>query len=231
MADETARVVMNWPKELKEQVRAATGGERGGLTDFVLKAVNLHLGNDSDIQGLEVQLGEARHFTQQLADQLVLGGGPEERLQFLMELQFPDWIQTQGWPEAYAERVRPHQEARAEINAADPERPAEGTITVTEVVPARPIDRSGETDEIGGEECSNEVLPGDEGLPYALGVEDPAKLDLPHDAQGDDLFSRLKAAGKLKVASDLPQPEPMVMRDICGTCGEEKIDGECWTCG
>jgi len=68
--------------------------------------------------------------------------------------------------------------------------------------------------------------------------EDPGAQDLPHDTSGrDDLFARLMAKtgggvdfdamkAQLKPASEIPKPQ----KDSCPRCGEELVDGECWTC-
>lgn len=192
---------MNWPKPLKDQVREVAGNR--GITEFCMHAVNVHLGNE-DLRQVQKDLDQARAFAQQLADQLVLGGSQEDRLQFLVELQVPDWILTHSWPPAYTAL---REEMVAEAPDVEAEEPA--VVEVSEIVPAKPIEPV-ETPTVG--------------------VSESPTVDLPHDTQGDDLFARLKAAGKLKVASEIPQPEPVVQRDLCTTCSEELIDGECWTC-
>ena len=237
----TERVVMNWPVDLKKRVREMAGDR--GMTEFIIKATSIYLEEDASFIQLEQQLDENRHFTQLLADQLVLGGDSDERLQFLMELDFPDWISTQGWPEAYAERVRPHKEAREEILGGGP------VVEVTRIVPPkeRRDDHPVPVDPPTPSEVDSFVALAEQPLAEkkpavvkkvkvarppqirAPLVEKPA-VAKPAPAVGDDLFSRLKASGKLKVASDLPKPDPVVMKDLCPTCNEELIDGECWTC-
>lgn len=209
MADEPQeRVVMNWPKALKDQVREVAGNR--GITEFCMHAVNVHLGNE-DLRQVQKDLDQARAFAQELADQMVLGGSQEDRLQFLIELQVPDWILTHSWPAAYAERLQ-----QVEVPEIQPPEDAP-LVEVSQIVPAKPIDlEDGQTHQVAASQDEVHV--------------DGQKVDLPHDAQGDDLFARLKAAGKLKVASEIPQPEPLVQRDLCPTCSEELIDGECWTC-
>lgn len=233
---ETERVVMLWPKALKEQVRE-TAGKRG-ITEFTLKAVNVHLGIDADLEHSDRLLNETRHFAQQLADQLVLGGGTDERLQFLMELEFPTWVSTQGWPAAYAERVRPPvpvaapEPAQVTVSAVVPpkERPP-GTAGFSTMAHPKPESLPTVTEEQA--EQLAEIPP--EEVPVFKPIE-----DLPHDtgAGRDDLFAKVmaKTGGALAdvpgltVASAIPKPEPVVQKDLCPSCSQEMIDGECWTC-
>lgn len=208
MKDEpTVRVVMNWPYSLKERIRTMAGDR--GMTELITKAVLVFLGDDASITELEKVINETRYFAQQLADQLILGGSAEERREFMMEIQFPEWIQTQGWPEEFASRVR------------------RSPQTSVKVVPKKPESEP-------KPEPKAEPVATVRAKPAPAPASAPARTTAPARMAtapiGDDLFSRLKASGHLMAASDLPQPEPMVMRDLCPTCSGELIDGECWTC-
>lgn len=216
---DTQRVVMMWPTELKEKVREVAG--KGGITEFTIKAVSVHLGVDGDLSEVEKQVNEVKYFAQQLADQLVLGGDREDRLQALMEVQFPDWIDTSGWPPAFADRVRPEEPVGVEPElepepAAEPEVPE--VVQVAEVVPPNPIPQE---------------LVEKEEEPELSAPEAPVV-----SGDRDDLFARVmaKTGGTLsdvpglKVASEIPKPPPVEQKDLCPACGEERVDGECWTC-
>lgn len=285
------RVTQLWPKELKAKVRAAAGDR--GMSEFTIEAVSIHLGVDQDLTATTKELNEVKHFAQQLADQVVLGiESPEERIQALMELEFPSWISTEGWPAVYAERVRPlpFHEEREKAGFPPVEAPtcpvhpevaiAPGGFcgkcgpTVVRRDPAdedrkpEPVVEPFETSEPDRVAVFNEAVELTEATP------DPVL-----DANRDDLFARMmaKTGGKLedvpglKVASQVEAPakpdcdiqephddhetrtgrcpgvgpaeEPSGLyvddddqaqesRDsgVCPKCGEELVDGECWTC-
>lgn len=235
-----ARVVMMWPSELKEQVREVAGNR--GMTEFTVEAVSIHLGVGADLSAREKELNEVKNFAQQLADQLVLGqASPQERLQSFMELEFPDWIDTSGWPASFAERVRPQLVEPEPVpmpmldkeneRVSVPQEPVAEVETVAERI-VQAIDKA--------ESPKTEVL-----LEAAI-EEELAPLDLPHDVNRNDLFARVmaKAGGKLddvpglKLASEVEKPAPkqaepevsVSASELCPNCGEEMIDGECWTC-
>jgi hypothetical protein len=79
-------------------------------------------------------------------------------------------------------------------------------------------------------------------IPEPLAQEDPEQPPKPEipapPGDRDDLFARVmaKTGGTLsdvpglKVASEIPKPPPVEQKDLCPTCGEERVDGECWTC-
>lgn len=70
--------------------------------------------------------------------------------------------------------------------------------------------------------------PEPEGLPHDLSSRDDLFAKLMAKTGGDVDLDSLKKA--LKPASEIPKPEPKD-DNRCPTCGEELIDGECWTCG
>jgi hypothetical protein len=245
VADETERVTMVWPKALKDQVRDKAG--QGGMTEWVMEAARIHLGVSGDLDATTVELNQAKHLVQLLADRLVMGGEHDDRLQALMEVELPEWIDVTGWPAPMAALVKP--EAPTAPAIGDP-------VTVTEVVPAKTPPPAVESVPESGE------------APSEVPVQTP--VDLPHDKQSgdrDDLFAKVmkKTGGKLegvpglKVASEVePPPEPApvdgpieplpedveaekaleVIEEVveiatstkCPECGDELIDGECWTC-
>lgn len=264
MADEeaTERVTMVWPKDLKDEVRDKAG--QRGMTDFIMEATRLHLGVSADLDATTTQLNEAKHLVQLLADRLVMGGEHDDRLQALMELELPAWIDTTGWPTPMAELVHP--EVPTAPLVGDP-------VTVTHAPPKTPPPAVDELPEPG------EAQPPVPDKPEPSAPEVSTPVDLPHDKQGprDDLFAKVmaKTGGKLadvpglKVAADVEPPaekapvdgpiEPLdgpsglsvddddqaaealeVMEEVveiatkagkaCPTCGDELIDGECWTC-
>lgn len=100
------RVTMEWPKELKAQVRDKVGPR--GLTEFTIEAVNIHLsGTNERIKEQELELNSTKHLVQLLADRLAMGGDPVDRLSSMMEIDLPAWIDTTGWPNEYAKLVKP----------------------------------------------------------------------------------------------------------------------------
>lgn len=101
---EPKRVSMEWPADLKEQVREVVGSR--GLTDFTVQAVRTRLADRPENQDLHKELNETRDLTQRLADAIVRFGGDEDPLSRIVELELPAWIDTTGWPEAYVQAVR-----------------------------------------------------------------------------------------------------------------------------
>lgn len=223
MAD-TERVVMLWPKELKDKVREVAG--KRGITEFTVDAVSIHLGVSGDLGSTNKELNEVKYFAQQLADQLVLGvESPEERLQALMEIEFPSWIDTSGWPPNFAARVHPE------------------PVAIPEPEPDWISDESPLTPEEKVEKF--EALEKPDPQPEVEVVATESDREMVAEPSRDDLFARVmaKAGGKLddvpglKLASQVEKPapreeEPVVVDSAprCATCGEELVDGECWTC-
>lgn len=203
----TERVTQVWPKDLKDRVREKAGPR--GITEFTLKGVEQLLETYDWQRGLERELNLTKHAVQQLADCLVMSSEKEDRLQALLEVEFPSWVDTTGWPQAFAERVRPE--------LAEPEREE----LKEEVKKRDHVDGcSLDTDHSGA--CIIEEVEG----------ESPP-------VNKDDLYARImkRTGGEMdpgfrdmKVASELPQPDPVVMQDLCPKCGEERVEGECWTC-
>jgi len=100
---ETERVNMNWPTGLKERVRELVGTR--GLTGFVVEAVETRLSGEDRVKSLEKEVDELRYLAQLLADRYVMGGDHEDREAFLMELELPTWLRTDGWPTNLARQV------------------------------------------------------------------------------------------------------------------------------
>lgn len=227
---------MLWPTELKDKVRE-TAGKRG-ITEFTIKAVGIHLGVDEDLTLVEKELNEVKHFAQRLADMAVMGGTAEERLQALMEVEFPSWVDTTGWPAPAAERVRPEPlEPKVDLSLEVP----------TGLLPGDPIAVS--KPETPPPAVEPEPEPGEVTTPVPepspnIEVQAPvqAPVSSPIPVDRDDLFAKVmaKTGGKLAdvpgltVASAVEVPEkPPVDPDssaLCPTCKEELVDGECWTC-
>lgn len=234
--EETARVSMYWPKDLKDAVREK-GGPRN-ITEFTIEAVRIHLEKDPDIAELHEQLNQAKYTVQLLADRLVMGGEHSDRMQALLEVELPDYLDTTGWPPAFAERVRPvpsmkpvtiHEDAEAFVahldkiaRDDDPIDPAEiePEVKVVETIPAQASAMMEKAESPRTKELLDAVSSGGE----------------------DDFFSKimsktgqdLSGVPGLKPASALKQPEakpvPTPVENLCPKCGEELIDGECWTC-
>lgn len=195
--EETERVTMLWPKALKAQVKEAAG-PRGTITDFAIAAVEQHLGQGPSLDDTARELNEARHQAQVFADKLVLGGDNDDRLQALMEVEFPDWIDTVGWPKAYADLVtrrRALEEPEPEVGGDEP------YVDESRIVRVTPRDRRPDGMPVYVED--GEYVP-DHGFDLAPeGIADPlpapgasepaADLQVPADAASprNDLFARV----------------------------------------
>lgn len=237
----TERVTMEWPKDLKAQVRDKVGPR--GLTEFTLDAVALHLqgGSDVALKAQERELNEAKEFIQLLADRLAMGGSPEDRLQAMMEIEFPFWVDTTGWPEPYAQLVKPEPIDLTPEPAPEPEMVeapeltelmhhfgVEGTVKVPD---GEPFDTRTAVVERTEPTAESDPAPSE---PEADGWKPVL------DGERNDLFAEImrKTGGALdpalkdhlKPASEIPQPEPKPQEDRCTKCGDLLVDGECWNC-
>ena len=107
MSETVDRLTMAWPKGLKQQVREKNGPR--GLTEFVVEAVELHLkgGAGDTIKSQEKEVNELKWLVQLLADRIVMGGSDQDRREALMEVEFPSWVDTNGWPSEWARLVKP----------------------------------------------------------------------------------------------------------------------------
>lgn len=97
------RVNMNWPLGLKDQVVALTGPR--GVTKFVVEAVETRLTGEDRVKNLQKEVDELRYFTQLVLDRYVMGGDHENRESFLMELDLPAWLRSDGWPSELAKLI------------------------------------------------------------------------------------------------------------------------------
>lgn len=242
----TERVTMVWPKTLKKQVRDKVGPR--GLTEFALDAVAIHLqGGAETVKSLEIELNSTKHLVQLLADRIAMGGDSVERLSAMMELELPHWLDTTGWPNEYAKLVKPElvdevipawerAVSVGEVRDAEPEEPEVSTpVQIDEEPDPAAVAEGRRQHELARQRIAERTAPEPEVK------ADPWTPDLPHDKQSDDLFARLMAKtggnpefeglkDQLKPASEIPKPAPVVQRDLCPTCNEELVDGECWTC-
>jgi hypothetical protein len=224
--EETERVTMLWPTDLKGTVRDMVGPR--GLTDFVVDAVKAKL--DMPVEDPEVveskELGEARFLVQRLADCIAMAGEYEDRESTLRELDLPPWVETTGWPENLARAINPIEPVMQPVNPQPVEQPVE---EVPELAPdhgAEPlIDHEYEAG-YSGFACVRMVMKDgfgqDCGAPAAahikpLGVGDNVIEEPPKTSHSNDLFKRLqaKAAEKgvdvsgidLVPASQIERPE------------------------
>lgn len=244
MADETEtleRVSMQWPAELKAQVRERVGAR--GLTEFVIEAVETHLAGGSSREQAQAEaqeINELKWLAQQLADRAAMGGSNEERRSSLMELELPEWLSTAGWPVDIANLVRP---------APLKECPNHPRYMLTDGEECRQCKLEREAQEAEAEAGPAPVAPEPEverarvsGDDHLMRVMEMARK------KGVDV-----ASIDLKPASAIPQPDPKPPTDeeaqeaievmeevvtiattpdgICPSCQGELVDGECWTCG
>ena len=104
MAEEKhERVNMNWPPGLKDRIREHAGAR--GVTEFVVTACEVRLVDEDRVKTLEKEVDELRYLAQLLADRYVMGGDHEDREAFLMEVDLPSWMSTDGWPANLAKQV------------------------------------------------------------------------------------------------------------------------------
>lgn len=119
------RVNMNWPLGLKERVSEHVGAR--GLTEFVVGAVETRLVDEDRVKTLEKEVDELRYLAQLLADRYVMGGDHENRETFLMEVDLPSWIRTEGWPTDLAKQVQ--KDHIPEVHTPKPPAPVIGQPT------------------------------------------------------------------------------------------------------
>lgn len=243
--EEYDRVNMQWPAGLKEVVRKRVGPR--GLTEFVVDAVQIHLTQDG-YAGVAEDLRLARQLAQRLANTLVTMNDPTARMSFLMNVEFPEWIDTSQWPPELVRRLNESGDQEA-VPEPDPEPIVEKPVPVD---PAAEVPQLAQIHEVRLErvEDPDPTEAPAEKEPES-GKPDPLiqPLDLPHDANSDDLFSRLKGSGALKSASEIPKPAPKapaaeepvpgpesgpaseVATGTCPICRDDLVGEECWSCG
>jgi hypothetical protein len=231
---DTARVNMIWPKDLKDRVTDKNGPR--GLTEFTLEAVEVALqGGADELKRLEKELNETKHLAQLLADRIVMGGSSVDRLEAFMELELPTWLDTSGWPSEMAKRVPTE---LPELPPAVVDEPGPVDAEEAFVEPEEPTDWINDP-----ETTPEEKIEKFEELEPQVTTGPPSGDELPDDffekkVGAGDLFARVMEKtgndplmNSLKPASEIPQPEPKVEKDVCPTCGDELVSGECWTCG
>lgn len=142
--EETERVTMLWPVDVKAQVRERVGPR--GLTDFAVDAVRAKLGQPVEDPELaeSKELGDARFLVQRLADCIAMQGDYEDRESVLREIDLPPWVQTIGWPENLARAINPIEPVgqpvgqpatyREEVDALEP------VVTMRDEVVDIPVD-------------------------------------------------------------------------------------------
>lgn len=135
MADaevETKRSTIVWPLPLYTAMRDRVGPR--GLTEFVVAAVEQHLGAAPGLSEASNEVGDLRHLCQLLADRVAMGGDDDMRREALMELAgLPEWFETTGWPVAMAALVRPVVEPSS---VAPSELEVQTPVQIREDVPA-----------------------------------------------------------------------------------------------
>ena len=166
-----------------------------------------------------------------------MGGDADKRLQGLMELQLPEWIETAGWPKDMAARVRPEAVVPEPEPAPAPaakEEPAEKPSALAEAA-APEIKAVGDDmlAKVMAKAKEKGVDLADIGLKPASEVQAPSKEDLVEE--GRKLASDredLIAQGVDPAALEVPVAPIEDVDEVrsCPNCGEELIDGECWTC-
>lgn len=212
---ETERVTQVWPKALKDAVRDKVGKRE--MTAYTVEAVERHLESSDRLGALTLELNQTKALVQQLADRLAMGTPEvEDRLAALMEVDWPTWIDTQGWSPAAAGIVRkPATLTKEEVGftvSTEVENPVEGHQQVV-VVPAiadvpAPVVQTAEEGLGGSEEPSTYEEP------EAATTPEPAAPAAPAGPR-DDLFARVmeKTGGQLdpgfaglKTASEIAPP-------------------------
>lgn len=236
------RVHMVLPEGMKERIRKAG---RGTLTAFITEACEERLTGLGSLRELEREVDHLRYLVQALADRYAVGGDKEDREAFLMEVDLPSWVVTEGWPRHLARQVLKEDETGR--------RPKPSAKPVL-------IDR-------GGKAAEEERTPTP---PAFTTTQEPVQAQPPAGSKGADLFERVSqvasekgldlSASGLRPASEIPkparqldpepEPEPTVSDLLgedeeddssadevelsqagkCGNCGAELVGNECWTC-
>ncbi len=212
----TGRVSMEWPAELKEQLRALVGSR--GLTDFTIQAVKTRLADRPETQDLNKELNETRWLVQRLADTIVRSGDDDDPVSRLQEVELPAWVDTTGWPEAFVRAVRiedptpesvekPFHEERADRGLPPVDAPTCPKHPEVAIAPGGFCGKCGskadtEADKNSPETESPQVTGGaaadtegdtDEDLHRPMFMTGDKTPDLPHDQQGGSLLDRVKA--------------------------------------
>lgn len=228
---------MVWPTDLKGRAQEVAG--EGSLTEFTIEAVEAHLKDHTVIRDTQRELDETKLLCQLLADRIVMGGTSTDRLEALMEVEFPSWMDTSGWPSEFAKRVPTEPSARQTASAARPEpggRPdwvesgeekASISGEMNPFIPAAAIVAPDPTPEIIAEAKAIAAEHGVEPIPEPQPeVETPAEPEeewKPKPDGKDDLFARIAAQGgddmaevlgKVKVASEVTAPEPKPVEEL-----------------
>jgi len=205
---EMVRVAMEWPKEVKETVREKVGPR--GLTEFVLDAVHDRL-NGSALDSKE-EIREARDVAQKLAD-LVMSDSVDKSLT-LTSMHRPRWLDTNSWPV-------PEVEPEPEPVAPEPD----------PVLPEKPTteDRLGHQPDDFFKKVMRAGKLNDGEIDY---VRDHLKPASDLEAQeAIEVMDEVVAIGEeAQLALDPVAVFGKHAEDLCPSCGEPRVDGECWTC-
>lgn len=238
-----ARVTMVWPKDLKEQVQGVAGPR--GLTEFVIAAVQQHTKAAPGLDAVTLELNQTRALVQTMADKLVLGGDPQDRLQSLLDVEFPTWIETAGWPQAYADLVHARRDTQR-IETTHPVSPEpverqpaeaqsqEGVVYVDEakIVRVGSDERRAARPQPKAE--PQVEVPAEPAVASAEVVEPVATPARSMGVRNDLLAKVLSATGQdlptpLKFASEISKPDP---KDPRHNHSWERTDGIlCCECG
>lgn len=196
----TERVAMQWPKTLKEQVREVAGPR--GLTEFTINAVEKALleVSKAEVEEKKDAVDKAREAATQLGEAVT------EAVQTA--------VQTEEAP-ADAVVSEPADTESAEEPAPE-EPPVAPPVTIV-----KPSDRSSLFERIqeatGGEIDPTSVLRPASEIPVPEKKAEPEPEPEP-----------VPVAPPLPVV-DVETPTAPVA-DICPTCQEPLVDGECWEC-
>jgi hypothetical protein len=253
---ETERVTMAWPKDLKDRVKEKNGPR--GLTEFTVAALERHLLDADPIAESSEEVGNVRALCQLLADRVAMGGDDDDRRQALMELELPDWLVTTGWPTEMANLVKPP--PLVDASSLAPENSEVQTpVQISEEVQgdaaagerddlfARMAKRTGQP-----------LDPGFKDLQVASDLEVPEKpsgnvhnhawertdgilccqcgawIDDSDPAYPNGIVRDENWTPSITLTTDLNPPAPVVVeepaKELCPTCQDELVAGECWNC-
>jgi hypothetical protein len=228
--ENTERVTMIWPADLKEKVRLEVG--KRGLTGFTVSAVQQSLdGGESNrlkIEGLETDLDEARELLEEarelaqgLADALVIHDDQQDPYATLRVLGVPAWLDQRGWAN-HVQVPRPVEPAPVIEPVVEPVIESEPVIEPVEPEPVLE---------------PKSVAPANSLSPVSAHVSrsNPASLE-ERMAQARHLIKQREGEGVNRSVTgrdpvfESPVFVSPVKKVVCPKCKEELVAGECWTC-
>lgn len=254
---ESARVAMNFPKDLKAEIQEITGVR--GMTAWVVEACQERLSGvpgETRVLGPTSELMEARKLAQLLADHLAHSEDTPIPHRVLQETELPTWLSQEEWPvwlrdgkaiamlekqghrtrEEILEEIGSEESLQAETEQREAE--SEALVTVAATPEFHETLQQASKDLFG--EPKNDLFATMMAKAQELGLPMGPASSLPTPERKPDpevepqvgteeaMVEAEVALSEIKVEKEeLASP---VTSATCGECGAELVDGECWTC-